>query len=41
MFEETTLAVYSIYADYEKYCRELKRNGQECPSFFQYAFGAF
>ena len=41
MFEETTLAMYSIYADYEKYCKGVRAHGEEPVSFFKYAFGQF
>ena len=41
MFEEVSFTMYSVYADYDKYCREMKAEGKEPVSFFKYAFGQF
>lgn len=41
MFEEVSFQMYSIYSDYEAYCREKKAAGEEPISFFKYAFGQF
>lgn len=39
MFEEVSFQMYSIYSDYEKYCKNKKMAGEEPVSFFKYAFG--
>ena len=39
MFEEVSFQMYSIYSDYEKYCKNKKMSGEEPVSFFKYAFG--
>ncbi|GEM_PF-2750262 len=41
MNEEVSLQMYSVYSDYEKYCRKMKLEGKEPVSFFRYAFGQF
>ena len=41
MFEEVSFQMYSVYSDYEKYCRKQKVAGKEPVSFFKYAFGQF
>ena len=41
MFEEVSFTMYSVYSDYEKYCRRKKAEGKEPVSFFKYAFGQF
>jgi len=41
MFEEVSFTMYSVYTDYEKYCKRKKAEGEEPVSFFKYAFGQF
>ena len=41
MFEEVSFQMYSVYADYEKYCARKKKEGAEPVSFFKHAFGQF
>ncbi len=41
MFEEVSFQMYSVYADYEKYCESKKAEGIEPVSFFKYAFGQY
>lgn len=41
MFDEVSFTMYTVYADYEKYAKATKKNGQEPVSFFKYAFGAY
>ena len=41
MFDEVSFQMYSVYADYEKYCKKQEKEGKEPISFFRYAFGQF
>ena len=41
MFEEVSFQMYTIYADYEKYCKNKRNEGKEPVSFFKYAFGQY
>lgn len=41
MFEEVSFTMYSVYSDYEKYCKREIEKGNEPVSFFKYAFGQF
>ena len=41
MFEEVSFQMYTIYSDYEKYCKAKKSEGKEPVSFFKYAFGQY
>ena len=41
MFEEVSFTMYSVYTDYEDYCRKQNANGEKPVSFFKYAFGQF
>ena len=41
MFEEVSFQMYTIYSDYEKYCKRLQNEGKEPVSFFRYAFGQY
>ena len=41
MFEEVSFQMYTVYSDYEKYCRAQRNEGKEPVSFFKYAFGQY
>ena len=41
MFEEVSFQMYTIYSDYEKYCRTKQKEGKQPVSFFKYAFGQY
>ncbi len=41
MFEEVSFQMYSVYSDYEKYCRTEKKNGKEPVSFVKFMFGKY
>ncbi len=38
---EVSFQMYSIYSDYEKYCKRVEAEGKKPVSFFKYAFGQY